>query len=240
MIESRVPYETLRDNLRTVEPAAPLGKEYAYQNVVYSLIGDIIQKVTGKPYGEVLKEKVFDPLHLTDASTSFESLEHGSNVALPHYKRSDSTFYAFRNTPEYYTVLPAAGVNASISDMAKWLQALLGNNQDVISSATLNELFKPEVQVPRRRKYHFFKWKSIRETYYGMGLRVLSYGGETVIYHGGFVNGYRSEIGFCPSQKIGIVILCNASGKLVNESVPVFFDAYFNHQPKPEIKKAGI
>jgi beta-lactamase class C len=167
-------------------------------------------------------------------------LEHGSNVALPHYKRSDSTFYAFRNTPEYYTVLPAAGVNASISDMAKWLLALLGNNQDVISTATLNELFKPEVQVPRRRKYHFFKWKSIRETYYAMGLRVLSYGGETVIYHGGFVNGYRSEIGFCPSQKIGIVVLCNASGKLVNESVPVFFDAYFNHQPKPETKKAGI
>ena len=240
LIESRVPYEKLRENLRTIEPAAPLGKEYAYQNVVYSLIGDIIYKVTGKPYGDVLKEKVFNPLHMTDASTSFESLDHGSNVALPHYKRSDSTFYTFRNTPEYYTVLHAAGVNASISDMAKWLLALLGNNPDVISNATLNELFKPEVQVPRRRKYHFFKWNGIKETYYAMGWRVLNYGGETVIYHGGFVNGYRSEIGFCPSQNIGIVVLCNASGRLVNESVPVFFDRYFNHQPKPEIKKAGM
>lgn len=240
LIESRVPYETLRDNLRYVSPVAPLGKEYGYQNVVYSLIGDIIKKVTGKPYNEVLKEKVFTPLQMTDASASFESLDEGSNVALPHLKRSDSTFYAFRNTPEYYSVLPAAGVNASISDMAKWLMALLGNNPEVITKETLKELFKREVQVPRRRKYHFFRWRSIRETYYAMGWRVLNYGGETVIYHGGFVNGYRSEIGFCPSQKIGIVVLCNASGKLVNESIPTFFDDYFNHQHNLEIKKAVI
>lgn len=238
LIESRVPYETLRDNLRYVAPVAPLGKEFGYQNVVYSLIGDIIRKVTDKPYNEVLTEKVFIPLQMTDASASFESLDKDSNVALPHLKRSDSTFYACRNTPEYYSVLPAAGVNASISDMAKWLLALLGNNPEVISQETLKELFKPEVQVPKRRKYHIIRWRSIRETNYAMGWRVLNYGGETVIYHGGFVNGYRSEIGFCPSQKIGIVVLCNASGKLVNESIPTFFDDYFNHQNKLEIKKA--
>ncbi len=230
LIENRVPFDKLRYNLRNVKPVAPLGKEYAYQNVVYSLIGDIITKVTGKTYHDVLQEKIFTPLQMNDASASFETLRHGSNVALPHYKRNDSTFFTFRNTPEYYSVLPAAGVNASISDMAKWLLALLGNNPEVISAESLKDIYESEIQVPRLRKYHFFRWLPIRASHYAMGWRVINYSGETVIYHGGLVNGYRSEIGFCPSQKIGIVVLCNASGKLANESIPAFFDNYFRYK----------
>jgi len=111
----------------------------------------------------------------------------------------------------------------------QWLQALLGNRQDVIDTATLNQIFKPEIETPRMRKYQFFHWTHLKQAYYGFGWRVLNYGDHRIIYHGGHINGYRSEVGFCPAEKIGIVILTNATGKLANNSVEEFFNLYFGY-----------
>ena len=99
----------------------------------------------------------------------------------------------------------------------------------------LSEIYKPEIVTPRRRKYQFFHWPQLKQAHYGLGWRILNYGGHTLIYHGGHINGYRSEVGFCPEEKTGIVILTNATGKLANDGVEEFFDLYFGFK-KPEPK----
>jgi Beta-lactamase class C and other penicillin binding proteins len=239
LIEQKVSYTTLRDNLSTIESTAPPGTVFAYQNVIYSLISDIAQAATHKTYEELLTEKIFHPLNMIDASASYAAIKSCKNLALPHFRRSATTFKTTQNSPEYYSVLPAAGVNASISDMARWLMALLDNKKDVIDSAVLSEIYKPEIETPRRRRYEFFHWPQLKKAHYGMGWRVLNYGGHTLIYHGGHVNGYRSEVGFCPETKTGIVILTNATGKLANDGVEEFFDLYFGFK-KPQLKKEPI
>lgn len=226
MIEEGIPFATLEYNLRTVNMAAPVGKEFAYQNVIFSLISDIALKATGKTYAELLHEKIFKPLGMNDASDSFEDLVTAKNVAMPHLRRDSTKYLLIHNTQAYYSVLPAAGVNASISDMAQWLKALLGERPDVIKKSILQEMYKPEIVTPRRSKYEFFRWNQLKKASYGLGWRVLNYGGDTVIYHGGHVNGYRSEVAFSPSDKVGIVILTNSTGKLPNDGVEIFFDAY--------------
>jgi beta-lactamase class C len=226
LIEQGISYSTLRDNLRTIELAAPVGKEFAYQNVAFSLISDIAKEVTNKPYGTLIHEKIFYPLGMKDASVSYEDLNSSGNLAQPHFRRDSLSYNPVKNKPEYYSVLPAAGVNASISDMSKWLMALLGERPDVINKKYLKEIYKPEIETPRMRHYEFFYWPRLKKAYYALGWRVLIYNGDTLIYHGGYVNGYRSEIAFSPSDRTGIVILTNARGKLANDAVRVFFDAY--------------
>ena len=243
LIEEKVPYATLRDDLSTIENTGPVGTVFAYQNVVYSLISDIAQAATKKTYEELLTDKIFKPLGMTDASASYKALLADKNLALPHFRRDATSFRLTKNSPEYYTVLPAAGVTASISDMTKWLLALLGNNQNVITTTTLNEICKPAIETPRRRKYQFFRWTHLKDAHYGLGWRVLNYGGHTLIFHGGHINGYRSEVAFCPEEKVGIIILTNATGKLANDGVEVFFDNYFGYKsakPAIETKNAGI
>jgi beta-lactamase class C len=230
MIEQGIPYETLRDKLSTINVSDKPGAVFAYQNIVYSLISDIVKAATSKTYEELLHEKIFTPLGMTDASASYKDIMAAGNIAFPHFRQGETSFKVIRNTPEYYSVLPAAGVNASISDMSKWLLALLDNREDVISVATLNEIYKPEIVTPRRRKYEFFRWPQLRRAYYGLGWRVLNYGGNTLVYHGGHVNGYRAEVAFCPAKKIGIVIMTNATGKLANDGVQVFFDKFFDYK----------
>lgn len=244
LIEDKIPYADLRDRLYMVGSTGRVGTVYAYQNVVYSLISDVAEASTKKTYEQLLTDKIFKPLDMTDASASYKALTANKNVAEPHLRNSRTYFKVTKNTPTYYAVLPAAGVNASISDMSKWLLALLGNDSTVISMGTLKEIYKPEIVTPRRNKYQFFHWSHLKEAHYGMGWRVINYGGHTLIYHGGHINGYRSEVAFLPDKKVGIVILTNAAGKLANNAVEVFFNHYFGyenpHETVVEQKNADV
>ena len=238
MIEDGVPYSVLRDKLQDVPLITPVGTAHSYQNVIYSVIGDILEKVSGKPYDTLLNEMIFKPLHMKNASASYADIENSPNVALPHVIRYGKP-EPVKNTPEYYTVLPAAGINASISDMEKWLKALIGDDPQILSPEMLKEVFKPEVETPKVRRYHFMHWLSVRKTYYAMGFRVLNFGGDTIIYHAGYVRGYNSEIAFSTSEKVGIVILSNAPGAFISNMVPTFFSEYFTWKEHTETKKAG-
>lgn len=230
MIEEDVPYAKLREKLATIDCIAPVGSVYSYQNVIYSLIGDVAQNVTHKPYADLLEEKIFSPLGMADASATYKDLLATNDLALPHARRRSNTYAILKNTHHYYSVAPAAGVNASISDMAQWLQALVGNREDVISAATLHDLFSPAIKTPKLRKYCFFRWPDLKSASYGLGWRVLDVKGETVAYHGGHVRGYRAEVAVYPKDKVAIAILVNASGKLANDGVGVFLEKYFEYK----------
>lgn len=224
LIEEGLHPDTLLFNLRDVRLASKPGELYSYQNVGYSIIGKVIEKATDKSYQEQLKERVFIPLDMKDASTDFVGLLSSGNMAQPHiYKRGMLRPTTVNNT--YYNVAPAGGVNASISDMSKWLQALLGNRSSIISKATLDTLFAPEVYANSRNR-NFRKWNRVRKAYYGMGWRVLQFPGDTLIYHGGYVAGYRSEVALLPSQKVAICVLANAPGEMIDNSLPAFLMVY--------------
>jgi beta-lactamase class C len=134
----------------------------------------------------------------------------------------------WRTTPitdTYYNVAPAAGVNASISDMAKWLVALLGNRPDVIRQRTLDHLFAPYVKAPSKNR-NYGRLHRLSKSYYGMGWRVLHYPHDTLIYHGGYVNGYRSEVAVNQRDRVAVCILANAPGALADNGIPLFFNLF--------------
>ena len=137
-----------------------------------------------------------------------------------------------KTTPEYYSVLPAAGVNASISDMAQWLKALMGYRHDVLHADMLKEIFTPQIQATRRRSQHYAKWVKVQGTYYGLGWRIINFGSDTLIYHGGFINGFRCEVAFDPIDKVGIAILSNGPGAFVNDAIPYFFNLFYENRDK--------
>jgi beta-lactamase class C len=124
----------------------------------------------------------------------------------------------------YYRVAPAAGVNASLRDMEKWLIAQMGGRPDVLPTALLDTLHKPGVATPS--ELHATPWRRERLSgaYYGLGWRVYDYGGETLIYHAGAVAGYRTMIGFFPKYRVGVVTLWNSTGPTPSGLMPMVFD----------------
>ncbi|MBL0745170.1 serine hydrolase domain-containing protein [Chryseolinea lacunae] len=227
MVEEGASLDSMLAWLKKIPLATPVGMSYSYQNVAYSLIGKVIESATGKTYEDEMRERVFGPLQMRTASIDYASIRQNPNVAQPHKMRGGKWVPA-SITSTYYNVAPAGGVNASISDMAQWMIALLGNRPNVISPATLQQLFTPEVKA-RSKNRNYGRMHRLSDSFYGLGWRVIYYPDDTLIYHGGFVNGYRSEVAVNPKERFAVCILANAPGDLADNGIPLFFNLL---QPK--------
>jgi beta-lactamase class C len=230
-IERGVSFSKIYSNLKIANISSKPGELYAYQNVMFSLVDTIIHKQTGKSYETVLKEMIFNPLGMIDASVTFDGFTSTQNYAYPH-KGWKNHVAALPLNNRYYETKPAAGVNASITDMSKWLQALLGYAPEVIDSTVLADIQTPRIPIRSKYKYSGALWSGVDSKEYSLGWRVFNMHDTKVMYHGGFVEGYRAEIAFCPEKKIGIVVLLNSANTLAMEAIPTFLHSFFEYSPK--------
>lgn len=223
LVEEGIPLQELLEKLKDI-PCTPPGHEYSYQNVVFSVAGEALRGATGKPFEQLMKEKVFAPLKMNNASMDYHSIMTNTNIARPHKMRHGKMLPTTINNT-YYNVAPAGGINASIQDMANWMIALLGNREDVIQEETLKQVFTAEVKAPSKNK-NYGRTQRVNGSYYGLGWRILQYPSDTLVYHGGYVNGYRSEVALNPNKKIAICILTNAPGMVADRGIPIFFNLF--------------
>lgn len=224
LVEAGISVENIAKEFRKVKLIGKEGEIYAYQNAAYSLIGSVMEKKQGMPLSQIFEEELFLPLQAKNASTSFEEIDNGENIALPH-QGGTNNWHKRKISKKYYNAIPAGGINASIADMGQWLQLLLGNRSDIISTKTLDEIFIPRINTNNKRRY-FHDWPMVEEAYYGLGWRVLTCTKDTLIYHGGYVNGYRGEILINRKEKLGICLLVNAPSDLANKAIPLFLKEY--------------
>jgi beta-lactamase class C len=222
-LEANEPYPLLADRLGSAPMTCSTGVCYGYQNVAFSLIGDLVFAATGDFYSHQVETRIFHPLGMTTATYGREGLEGSARWARPHV-RGRGGWVAVRPKETYYHVPPAAGVNASISDMSQWLKAQMGQRPDVLSDDVLNPIHTPQVSTPGEMRGSRWRRERLRAAYYGMGWRVFDYAGHTLLFHGGAVQGYRGLIGILPDRGIGIVVLWNAESSAPSGLLPSLMD----------------
>jgi beta-lactamase class C len=228
MVEEKVPIDLIMQRLAQVDVSAEPGKLYGYQNVMFSLIDTILRAKTSKNYSQFIKEMVFEPYGMEDASTDFASFENNPNKAYPH-ARGKGRYWAQRLNDRYYSTAPAAGVNASLADMTNFLKALLNKKNPVVSPHVQEAVFTPQVDSYLPRRY-FRNWDHVDSKQYAIGWRIVGYKGRKVAYHGGYVNGYKAEIALCENENVGIVFLTNSPNSMATKTVPAFLDKLFEFQ----------
>ncbi len=184
------------------------GQCHAYQNVAFDAATDVVERVTGVPYGQALRDTFFAPLGMANASVSRQGLMSAASWARPH--RGGRTSQPQEVLEPYYRVPAAGGVNGSIMDLALWMRAQMGLAPQVIPPVALAAVQQPLVRTPgetrRRRKF----LERTPSSAYGLGWRVFDYAGNRVVGHHGGVAGYRSLILFDPARKSGVVALWNS------------------------------
>lgn len=208
LLEAKIRFDDIIKELKNVNIVSPVGKFYAYQNVVYALIGPIIRSATGRAYEDLLTQRLLRPLGMKTASLSRAGLTATGNFAYPHIRRNGRWLPAtIRDT--YYSAPPASGMNASIHDMAQWLRALVGGAPEVVPPEVVREVSEPFIETPY--ELYRFNWhRRISSGYYGLGWRIFDYAGHRLVFHSGGIRGYTSQIAFLPEEKIGIVVLQNS------------------------------
>lgn len=225
MLDDGVAYETIKNQFHKIPKVCAPGSCYTYQNVVFSLIGDVVELSTGDSYRQFLQERIFKPLGMRSASVGIEPYLDNPEATFPH-RQVRGRWRTTTTNPAYYTVAPASGINAGIFDMTIWLRANLGAFPDVLSADFLAELHEPVISTPYGN--YFNRWSGLEKAYYAIGWRVFDYKGLRAIHHGGGVRGYRSEMVFVPRHNIGMVLLLNGESNLANDVVPAFLDSLSN------------
>lgn len=225
-VESGLNMRQIYDKLHVAKIDANPGQHYAYQNVMFSLLDTVLQLRTGMTYGDLMSEFIFQPLGMQDASVGFNGFVDSKNFAYPHKMVSAKTlsYRACDLNDRYYTTAPAAGVNASISDMGIWLNAILGNYSHVVSPNAIKDISTPCVHIPQKSAKY---WGcNLQSKDYGMGWRVYTYKNEQILYHGGFVQGYRAEVVVWPEKQIAMAMLLNSPNSLAQKAAPAFVNMY--------------
>lgn len=178
------------------------GTKFVYNNSGYFLLGAIIEEVTGKSYAEVLKERILDPVGMTN--TGYD--DHTAIIE-KRARGYEKTPDGFRNAAYLDMSLPyaAGSMYSTVEDLHKWDQALYGNK--VLSEESKQKMFTPGLE---KYGYGFF----INETKIGETDK-----NEKVIQHGGGINGFNSLFTRFVDQKNLVVILDNISYGRVHDNI---------------------
>ncbi|MEM6697299.1 MAG: serine hydrolase domain-containing protein [Bacteroidota bacterium] len=198
-----------------------------YQNAAFALIEQIIENQTNKSFREVLYEELLGPLEMSSVTSTHEQfIDHG-NYSYSH--KWNKAFQRYQVAPfkkKYYSAVSAGGLSASSADMAKWLIALLGNAPLVLSDSTLNIAFTSFVSTHTDLR-GFNQWEGVDSTFYGLGWRILQYKNRELIYHGGYVDEFRSGLLIDRSKRLGICVLFNSTSSYSNQVILNFLH-YFD------------
>ncbi|HEY6984662.1 MAG TPA: serine hydrolase domain-containing protein [Rhodanobacteraceae bacterium] len=236
LLEQDEPYEVLVDRLKDVPMACPVGDCYGYQNIAFSLIGDVTYAVTGEFFYYEVEKQIFHPLGMDTATYGRDALEGTKSWARPH-RHAGRGWLPFVPNEAYYHVPPAAGVNASIRDMEHWLIAQMGGRPDVLSPEILEELHAPLVSTDREMVSTPWRRGRLLNAQYALGWRIYDYAGQTLVFHAGAVQGYRAMIAFLPKYRFGAVMLWNCESAAPSGLMPMLIDRYLG---LPEVNWAGI
>lgn len=232
LVESRMDYAAIVEKLLTVKPICQPGECYGYQNVMFSLIDDVIFSATQKNYTDWVNDALFTPLEMKHASIGYEPMVVDDNYAHPHV-RGRKRWYSAKLKKNYYKVPAAAGVNASANDMEKWLKAQLGQAPEILPLEALVKQTRPYTLTKKETRRRVWRGH-VSQAYYGLGWRVYNYDHETLFYHSGWVQGYRSDLVIFPHLNIGFSLVLNAETGLINELTTEFIDrvlAFKREQP---------
>lgn len=175
------------------------GERFSYHQSGYRLLGMIVERLSGGTYAEFLRERVFAPLGLSSARFG------GTEAAV--LKRRSSTSYSLESGelrgwlyPFTARDYPAAGLNSSAADMAKFLAALDAGR--VLKPESLRALWTP------------VRLNDGAEKSYGLGWTIGSHDGRKVVGHEG---GGAIWLAHFPAERLSVVVLCNLNGARADE-----------------------
>ena len=175
--------------------------EYKYSNLALALAGEVVAAASGMAYDQYIEKNILAPLGMTRSSV-FLSADEKRGLATPYSRRLDDGSHKVMPFTDSKGIAPAANMSSTVEDLARYLalqfrEGPQGGSQ-ILKGSTLREMHRVHWLQP--------SWRSGR----GLGFSVWQMDEHTVVGHGGWVAGNRTQIAFIPKRKVGVIVLTNA------------------------------
>jgi CubicO group peptidase (beta-lactamase class C family) len=183
--------QILRMMFRQKELNFPPGSRYLYSNAGFTLLAEIVARVSGEKFPKFCNERIFIPLQMTHTHFHQDLTQIVPDRAYSYRKQGEG--YAI--APLNYANVGATSLFTTASDLVKWLDNF--RTLKVGGAAALAEMQERGVLTDGTK------------IDYGLGLSLGSYRGLQTVSHGGADAGYRSDVLWFPAQQLGVAVVSN-------------------------------
>lgn len=207
--KSDLPAKDIIKRIKYVPQAYDFRAGYGYSNLMFITAGEIIETVTGKSWGENVKERILEPLGMNRTIYSIKDLDSKGNYATPHAIKDDKN-YAIP-WAKWDNVAATGGLISSVSDISKWMIFNLNNGihgkDTLLSKHTRNLVWTPHNNhyVDHTTKNDFNRHFNS----YGLGWGLSDFQGRMKVGHTGGYDGMITAVTLIPDENLGIVVLTN-------------------------------
>jgi CubicO group peptidase (beta-lactamase class C family) len=248
-IESTMMVVTLLDakeivrRARYVEPTAEFRHQYLYSNLMYGVAGQVIEAVTGQPWGDFVKRRLLEPLEMQASGTSpyqfwddayvapsFHGVPSAGAVVNASSARSNNVAMPHWLTPEGVRVIPwqsydnaAAGgaIVSNLTDMLQWLRMQLEQGRaggvQILRPDTVAEMHAPQMLIANPPDPIWAAVQRVSPTTdrpsYALGWFHNNYRGHEYVSHSGGILGFPAFGAMLPERRIGVIVLANSFGR---------------------------
>ncbi len=192
------------------------GSQYMYSNSGFTLLAEIVSRVSGKPFTDWTRENIFEPLGMT--STHFH-LDHTEVVRDRAYSYDGDPQRGFKNSPLNYANVGATSLFTTVEDMANWIRNL--EDKRLGGPAVMDKMLTKAVLT------------NGTEVPYGRGISVDTYRGLKTIGHSGGDAGFRSHVVYFPEARFGVAVFSNLGSFNAGGMAYQVADIYLASQLKP-------
>ncbi len=202
------------------------GTSWAYSNSGYVMLGLIVAKVSGKPFGQFLAERIFTPLGMTGTLMYVNGVNTVPDRAYGYAKYAGEFVEADQSSTS--ATQGDGGIYSNLADLAKWDEAL--EKHTLLSEAEMSEALTPAKLANGGET----KWPAAaggdnlapgKPVSYGFGWFLDPYNGHQRMWHYGSTTGFGTAIERFPADQLSVIVLCNRTdldpGKLALQAADV-------------------
>jgi CubicO group peptidase (beta-lactamase class C family) len=176
------------------------GSQANYSNIGYALLGFLVERLSGQTYEQYCKVNIFIPLGMTKSELNLRNSPI-NELAIPYSLLVTGIFHS----PHYtFPDIPAGGLRTTVSDLSKWLRALIlngkFNNVQLLMPRTMDLLKKPTIELQPGADIQM-----------GLGVYIRSFGTLKLIGHGGGDQGFTGEMVYDSSTNVGCIVFTNTT-----------------------------
>lgn len=193
----------LSDVLGPEQDRWPAGHWHRYSNPGYALLGQLIERLRGRPWGHALRSDVLGPLGMTD-----------TGIAPPRRAAAGWAVHPWADvllpepTEDYGLVAPAGQLWSTVADLSRFATFLLNGNPQVLSTEALT-MMRAAASPPETADPDYG---------YGLGMQLLRHEGLALAGHTGSVPGFITALWTCPDCDVAAIVLANVtSGPQVDD-----------------------
>ena len=207
----------LLEKMRFLQSSNSFRDRFDYNNLMYLAAGMIVGKVGGySTWESFVKKEIFQPLGMKRSNFSTENMIQDDNSALPYLLTEKGAFekIPYKNID---SIGPAGSINSTIHEMANWLIFNISEGKfegrRLLSKEVHRSIVSPRLVLPDNPLLNLVP--EFKRSTYGLGWGQFLLRNREVVWHNGGIDGFIADVSYMPEEKIGIVVLANATHQML-------------------------